>query len=373
MIHKAIFNSAILVKALEYCKKAITNKSIPIIENFLIEVEGDKATVCSTDLNTWIKITMLVESNKSNFKFLLPSAAIVYLNKIEDQMITLSVDSEIFKVEIYDDGSVAKYASEDSDHYPIGLSFSNEKHEFVVSAQTIGEFPELLKNVGVDDLKGQLTGIHFELNDGKLNLTATDQLTLRTVAVDGYDADARHDTAFILPHKTAKIIQSFKIAEDVLVTYEKEGSRVVGFEFNKEDFGVKIITKAIDADYPEYWTVIRDTSSTKFITNKDALVKGITKALMFAAKTTGAIKFSISAEKTVLSAEDIDFVHNYNGTVLGIVVGDGIEIGFNGKLLSKVIFGFNGKDISLEVNRANEPVLIREGNVTAICMPFFVE
>jgi hypothetical protein len=99
---KFIVNSSALLKHLQQISGVInTNTVLPILEDFLFEIQDEKLTVIATDLETVMHIRMEVKS-KTNGKVCIPARILLdSLKNIGDQPLTFNIDKNMDKNQKY--------------------------------------------------------------------------------------------------------------------------------------------------------------------------------------------------------------------------------------------------------------------------------
>lgn len=376
MKNKFIFNSATMIAALEFAKKAIVkNPVVPIIEGFLIEVRNGIATITGTTLQTTIRIRVKVETNKNAmpFAFTLPPVALPFMKKVELQPLAIEFNKETYSVLITGEEERAKYAGDNPEDFPIAPK--TEIEILTLQPRHIEEFKDLINYTTKDELRPAMTAIHVGYREGKLNMVATDGHMLKVVNVPEMDEPGRDETLFNMPAPVAAILTGFKIEGPIKVlvggTDAAYGFTNMSFHFESKGMQVELIARSIDERYPDYINVIPEAKETDTILTleKKGFLKALDKAVMFANKTTHQVRLDVKRGETRLSAEDLDFSHEYNSKVPGIIEqGEGIAIGFNGKFLHK-LFESNPEKVSLTMSAPNKAAVSKSGNSLVLVMP----
>ena len=100
---KFIVSSSSLLKHLQQISGVInTNTVLPILEDFLFEIEDKKLNIVATDLETVMRVQMDVES-KANGRVCIPAKILIdSLKNIADQPLTFNIDKN-YGVEITSD------------------------------------------------------------------------------------------------------------------------------------------------------------------------------------------------------------------------------------------------------------------------------
>ena len=93
------------------------NTVLPILEDFLFEIEKNKLTVVATDLETVMKVHLDIEAKDSG-KVCIPSKILMdSLKNIAEQPLTFNIDKN-FGVEITSDNGKYKVMGENPDNFP---------------------------------------------------------------------------------------------------------------------------------------------------------------------------------------------------------------------------------------------------------------
>ena len=90
---KFIVSSSSLLKQLQHIAGVINaNTVLPILEDFLFEVEKNKLTVVATDLETVMRVQLEIEA-KDNGKVCIPARILIdSLKNLPDQPLTFNID-----------------------------------------------------------------------------------------------------------------------------------------------------------------------------------------------------------------------------------------------------------------------------------------
>ncbi len=108
---KFIVNSSYLLKQLSNINGVITtNPVVPILENFLFEIDKSKLTVTASDLQTSMITEINVES-KEKGNIAVPARILLEtLKNLPDQPVTFSIDEATYSIEISSDNGRYKLA-----------------------------------------------------------------------------------------------------------------------------------------------------------------------------------------------------------------------------------------------------------------------
>ena len=116
---KFIVSSSYLKKELAAINGVITtNPVVPILENFLFEINDGKLTVTASDLQTSMVTELEVEA-KDNGSIAVPSKILMEtLTNLPEQPVTFSIDEETYSIEINSDNGRYKLSGENATDFP---------------------------------------------------------------------------------------------------------------------------------------------------------------------------------------------------------------------------------------------------------------
>ena len=95
-----------------------TNTVLPILEDFLFDINSNSLTVTATDLDTTMSVSMEVDS-KEKFKVAIPAKILLdSLKALPEQPITITVDETTNAIELTTDNGKYKLSGESSADFP---------------------------------------------------------------------------------------------------------------------------------------------------------------------------------------------------------------------------------------------------------------
>ena len=182
-----------LQKALQRVSNIISSRStLPVLSNVLLETDGDKLKLTTTDLE--IRISTIIEATIIEAgKTTIPAKRILSLvNKFIADEVEITTDDKHHSSIICGTASI-KLLGLSSDDFPLASSFDSVKS--IVFEQN--EFSKILDQisyaVSLDDSRKVLHGILFSLKDNTFTAVATDgkRLALVEKLPDNFSGDGR--------------------------------------------------------------------------------------------------------------------------------------------------------------------------------------
>src|SRR6187401_1401784 len=171
---KFIVSSSALLKQLLQINGVINaNTVLPILEDFLFEIEKNKLTVVATDLETVMKVHLDVEAKDSG-KVCIPAKILMdSLKNIPEQPLTFNIDKNN-GIEITSDNGKYKVMGENPDNFPKEPTADDTSTFTISSSALVTAINKTLFAVSNDDLRPAMTGVFFEMSKDALQFVSTD-------------------------------------------------------------------------------------------------------------------------------------------------------------------------------------------------------
>src|ERR1700741_175422 len=171
---KFIVSSSALLKQLQQISGVINaNTVLPILEDFLFEVEKGRLTVVATDLETVMKVQLDVEAKDSGRVCIPAKILLDSLKNLPDQPLTFNIDKN-FSVEITSDNGKYKVMGENPDNFPKEPAADDTTSFSLTASALMTAIKKTLFATSNDDLRPAMTGVYFELDKKGIQFVATD-------------------------------------------------------------------------------------------------------------------------------------------------------------------------------------------------------
>ena len=338
---KFIVSSSLLLKQLTALDGVIlANPTVPILENFLFEINDGTLIVKASDLKTSIMTELQVESNEDGSIAIPAKILLETLRNLPEQPVTISVDHETFSIEISSDNGRYKLTGESAMDFP-KISTVSDGFSVDVSSEILKQsLNNTIFATSIDDMRLAMTGVYLKFEENYTTFVATDSHRLVRYRREDVVADTSH--SMIIPRKALTLLKSTLPNEFTNVNIEFDTSNVF-FSFND----VKMICRLIDERYPDYENVIPVDNNNIIVINRMELLSTLKRLAIYANKSSQQIKFNIKGNELVVSAEDLDFSNEATERLLCDHDGKDIELAFNVKFLIEMINNLNSETISL--------------------------
>ena len=204
---KFIVSSTALLKQLSAINGVITtNPVVPILENFLFEIEDGLLTVTASDLQTSMITEIDIESKESGSIAVPAKILLETLKNLPEQPVTFSIDEDTYSVELSSDNGRYKLSGENSTDFPkvpsVADDFSLEMSTDVLS-RAISNTIFATSN---DELRPAMTGVYMNISDTNTTFVSTDGH--RLVRYRRVDLASDDSSTIIIPRKALNLLKS---------------------------------------------------------------------------------------------------------------------------------------------------------------------
>ncbi len=349
---KFIVSSAALLKELNHIHGVITtNPVVPILENFLFEIEDGKLVITASDLQTSMITELEVEAKDSGSIAVPAKILLETLKNLPEQPVTFSIDENTYAIEISSDNGRYKLAGENSSDFPkipeVTDGFNVDVSTDVLSSAIVNT----IFATSNDELRPAMTGVYLNLSSTNATFVATDGH--RLIRYRRVDVASEADHAIIIPRKALNLLKSTLPSENSNVIVEFNMANAF-FHFNN----IKMICRLIDERFPDYENVIPADNDNHMSINRLELLNSLKRISIYANKTTNQVRLKITGSELQISAEDLDFSNEANERLSCEHDGEDIEIGFNARFLIEMLNNLESKEVTLQLSEPNRAGLI---------------
>jgi DNA polymerase-3 subunit beta len=349
---KFIVNSAYLLKQLSNINGVITtNPVVPILENFLFELDKGSLTVTASDLQTSMITELQVES-KERGNIAVPARILLEtLKNLPEQPVTFSIDESTYSVEIISDNGRYKLSGENATDFPKVPSVSNDFSAEISSEVLARAINNTIFATSNDELRPAMTGVYVNLGEKNATFVSTDGH--RLVRYRRADIKSDNGSAIIIPRKALNLLKATLPGENTPVNIDFNLSNAF-FKFGN----IRMICRLIDERFPDYENVIPTQNPIKMTIGRAEILSALKRISIYANKTTHQVRLKITGSELQISAEDLDFSNEANERLSCEHEGEDIEIGFNAKFLIEMLSNIDADQIRLNMSAPNKAGVI---------------
>lgn len=352
-----IVSSTALLKNLQLVGGIISSNTVlPVLEDFLFEIDDSKLTITGSDLETMIKVSMDVKTEGENNKgrVCVPSKILLdYLKNLPEQPVNFTVNDKDNTIEISSSTGKYKIGGEKSDEFPKEPQ-AEDANSLQMPASRLSEaINKTIFATSSDTLRPAMTGVLFEFNTDNITFVATD--AHRLIKLERNDVISTEENAIIVPRKPLQQLKNILPSDDSALNIAYNNSHLF------ITFGnVHLSCRLIDAKFPPYKAVIPADNPYKLTVNRADLLSTLRRVSIFANKSTSQVVFDIVGNTVNISAQDVDFSYEGNEQMSCQYNGEDMKIAFNAKLLIEMLGNMEGEEIILELSMPSRAGIFRQ-------------
>jgi len=366
---KFIVSSSYLLKQLQVLGSVInSSNTLPILDNFLFELNKNTLIVSASDLETTMSASLEIESKDTGSVAVPAKLLLDILKTFPEQPLTFTVE-ENNTVEISSNSGKYAIAYAPGEEFPKGVVLENPSSTMVPAEVLATAISKTIFASGNDDLRPVMSGVFFQFSTEGLIFVATDAHKL--VKYSRADVKASQVAEFIMPKKPLNILKGIlaTLNSEVKIDYNDSNAT-----FSFENY--VLTCRLIDGKYPNYEAVIPKENPNKLLIDRTQFLNSVRRVAIFSNKTTHQIRLKIAGTELNISAEDIDYSNKADERLTCDYQGDDMQIGFNSRFLTEMLTNLQSDEIQLEMSMPNRAGILTpvdgldEGEtVTMLVMP----
>ena len=361
-------SSTELQRALGNIGGVIPSKStLPILENFLLQLSGDQLKITATDLDTSMSIILKVKGIEDGTIAIPAKRLFETVRALPNVDIDFIANLNTNKVVMTTNIGEYKLTGESSENYPSIPSFKGSE-EFKIENEILRRLiSKTVFAVSADELRPAMMGILFQIKKKEIRTAATDGHRLVRFINSKFISD-KFERDIIIPGRALGLV--LKSANDV--------DSSISFNDNHTMFSFGdtiLISRMIEEKYPNYESVIPLDNEKTLIVDKNQLLSSVRRTALYASSTTHQVRFSMKKGSLTVSAEDIDFGSEARETLSCDYSSEPMEIGFNSAYVIDVLSHVDTDEVIFKFSSATraciiQPATQREGeNLLMLIMP----
>ncbi len=366
---KFIVSSSYLLKQLQVLGSVInSSNTLPILDNFLFELDNNRLIVSASDLETTMSATLEIDSTSQGSVAVPAKLLLEILKTFPEQPLTFTVE-ENSTIEISSNSGKYALAYSPGDEFPKSVILDDPSSTVVPAEVLATAISKTIFAAGNDDLRPVMSGVFFQFSPEGLIFVATDAHKL--VKYSRTDVKASEVADFIMPKKPLNILKGILGVSDSEVKIEYNDSNAV-FSFDS----YMLVCRLIDGKYPNYEAVIPKENPNILHIDRTQFLNSVRRVAIFSNKTTHQIRLKIAGTELNISAEDIDYSNKAEERLTCDYQGDDLQIGFNSRFLTEMLNNLHSDEIQLEMSLPNRAGILTpvdgldEGEViTMLVMP----
>ena len=298
---KFIISSSTLLKQLQAIGGVLTtNNTLPILDNFLFELNEQELSITASDLETTMTSRVNLDMAEEGGSVAIPAKILLdTLKTFSDVPVSFSVDTSNYGVTMTIGEGKYRLAGQNGEEYPRAEPIENPSKINMGSDVLGNAISKTVFAASNDDLRPVMSGIYCELSSNNVTFVATDAHKLVRYSIN--DVSVGEESSFILPKKPLNQIKNIIIQDEEPVDIEYSNTNV---RFNFKN--ITMTSRLIEGKYPNYNAVIPEVNPNVMSIDRVQFANSIKRISLFSNQSTYQVKFKIAGSELLLSAEDVD-------------------------------------------------------------------
>lgn len=338
-------SSTALLSCLQSISKVIASKnSLPILDSFLFNLEGNTLTVTASDAETRL-VTSVEVMNVQGAGLFAISAKILLdpLKELPEQPLTFDINDENLEIFIHFQNGKYNFIGQKGDTYPRQKPLKENAVTLLIDA------PVLLSGVSRslfatadDELRPVMNGVYFDIHADDLTFVATDGHKL--VRLRNLSIQSSEQASFILPKKPANLLKTLLAKETgvVQVKFDDNNAYLTCANF-------EMVCRLIEGRYPNYNGVIPQENPYKVIIDRISFLNALKRVSVFSNQASSLVKLHLKDNLMTVSAQDIDFSTSAEERIVCQFEGTELNIGFKATYLIEILGNIGSEEVILEL------------------------
>lgn len=332
----------VLLSAINNIQSVVQNRNpLEILGNIHILASSNKVFVTATDMD--ILATDIIDADIA-VEGALTINAVLFSNiikKMPENEIVIRGDADSGKVQIKSGKSKFNLSCLSIEQFPI-ITHNSYDSTFSIAGK---DFLRILNKskfaMAKDEVKYSLNSINLKINDNKLIGTACDgtKLGRSTLPIEGIDKI--NMPSIILPAKLIHILSTILVDnENVKINISSEKISI----FYKN---LIIISKLIDATYPDVDRIIPDGQYPYLIINKESLIKTLTRVSLVCDNKTKHIKSIVSNNIFILNSFSVENGESIEENDIETNLPNDFKFNFNYVFLLEILNNISSNEVKI--------------------------
>ena len=338
-------SSTALLSRLQAVGKVIASKNtLPILDNFLFQLEGNVLTVTASDVETRLVTSVEVMNARGSALFCVSAKMLLEpLKELPEQPLTFDVNDANLEVFIHFQNGKYNFIGQKGDTYPQQKPLSEQAVEVVIDAQQLlNGISRSLFATADDELRPVMNGIYFDFHTDDLTFVASDGHKL--VRLRNLSVKSEERASFILPKKPATLLKNLLAKEDGVVRLQFDDNNAYVHCVNFE-----MVCRLIEGRYPNYNSVIPKENPFQVTIDRLSLLNALKRVSVFSNQSSSLIKLHLKDNLLTVSAQDIDFSTSAEERISCAYEGDELSIGFKATYLIDILGNLSSTDVILQL------------------------
>lgn len=329
--------------------------NLPILQNVHIKADTSDITLSTTNLELAVRVHMRGRVDRTG-EFTVPAKLFLdFVNLLSHDRIDIELIGASLNIQC---GSTSTQMNgSDAADYPL-IPTVQGTEVFSLPAGALKEgLDQTMFSVAMLEVRLELSGVLFAMTPGKLTLASTDthRLSQRELTVEQMTGER----SVVIPQRgLAEVVR--------MIANEEEEETHVQLQLAQNQavfrYGLsEVITRTIDAAYPDYKQIIPKHFQTEFTVDRETFAKAIKAASLFSQDNEFDVHIVVNAaEKTVqVSAANAKRGKNSVSCATDTVTGGDFSLKMNGRYVIDGLSAMESQGITCRISDAHSPCVFQ--------------
>lgn len=324
-----------------------SKNSLPILNNVLLKTVDNRLSLSATNLE--IAITEKIGSKvQSDGSITVPARLMQeYITSLPSGVLDLELEDH--KLHISTDQYRSTINGVIADEFPVVPEISDGVEWSIPAKECKKGLQQVVFAASNDETRPVLTGVLLKTQDNSLFAAATDSYRLAEKKL----ITTSQDISLLVP--ASALQELLRILPDSVdnVHVQADSQQVL---FKAGD--VELVTRLIDATYPDYRKLIPTSFATQATVSRDEFIAITKVSSLFARESAGSITIKVDEETKQISITSIASQLGENTSSAAATVNGSGDVTLNSRYLLDALNALGTKDVTFSFNGKLEPCVL---------------
>ena len=306
-----------------------SRSTLQILTNVLVYSENNRIQLMGTDLELTMISSATADIEVEGGVAVPAKILNDILKELPEEDLVVSVD-ENHRITLISQNGQYKISGESQKEFPNPPNIDSTNEVRVPNKIIRRMVDKTIFATSIDELRPALTGVLFKLNPEYIQMVATDGHRLSNII----------NRSVNFPNGEAQLILPTKALSSLLKNLNDDDYHTIMFNdthvlFNLNN--VLIYSRVIVEDYPDFGRAIPQNNTKELYINTHDVVSSVKRISLFANSITNQIRLSLTENKAVISAEDMDVGGEAKEELTCNYTSEAMDIGYNATYLLDII------------------------------------
>lgn len=340
-----------LLEAVNKVKTVVSSKSaLPILSHILMETGESQVRLSATDLKVSIECSVDCAVAKAGSLTVSSHRLASILSELPDADITIRLaESSVIELEC---GRIhTKLFSMSPDEFPPIRAFEGVEPLMLQQEILKKLFTKTSFAICTDQARYNLTGLLFEISDGRLTVVSTDGRRMSLYSEEGV-VPKEIDIKVIIPGKMIAELERLLADSGEVAIFLDEAQ--AAFSFNS----LRLVTALIEGNFPNYDMVIPKKHDKEVVIEREAFIESVRRTRTMTNEKFNSVRFMLGEGAMILKVVTPE-VGEYEEELTVEYSGEKVDIAFNPDFLLDVLRRIDSPKVCLSLKDAGNPGLLK--------------